>query len=167
VLTGGVQNETFRYNLGVLNASDEQTAITVVIQPFQANGDPYLDEDENEIVRVINLAPLAHTQINGVLDSLGIEEADQAMIKVSFFSWSSSSADPIPAMTCYGSMVDNRSNDPTTILPSFASPYNVECMFPPQDDDGVKIFGTPWTAGDDGRSIRRPVRVPARQLASN
>ena len=71
-------------------------------------------------------------QYNRLLFSaFGIEEATGGSIKVSFVGWSTTSPDPNPAFATYGSLVDVASNDPTTVLPSFGEPYDVECMWAP------------------------------------
>jgi hypothetical protein len=78
------------------------------------------------------------------------------MVKVSFISWSTTSPDPIPAFTCYGSVLDNRTSDPTTIQPSFEAPYDAECMWPTDEDDGD---------GGGGKSFgarSRPLDIPPR-----
>jgi hypothetical protein len=131
VLVGGTETADFRYNVGILNGSDVQTLISVAIQPFQPNGDPFLDELENEINTVVTLPALAHIQFTQILSSVfGFSEVEGILLKVSFVGWQSTSTDPIPAMIGYGSVGDNRSNDAWTVLPSFGFPYDVECVWP-------------------------------------
>jgi hypothetical protein len=140
ILTGGIQNDEFRYNVGILNASDPQTSITVSLQPFRPSGEPFPDLEGNPLVSVQVISPLGHLQLNEVLlTSFGIAAAEQVMIKVGFVGWTSSGTDPIPAFATYGSVIDDRSNDPTTILQSFAYPYDVECVWPDSDgESGVR-----------------------------
>jgi hypothetical protein len=57
LLTGAKDDPEYRYNVGILNASDPLTTITLSIQPFQGNGEPYLNEDGSEVVRVVTLPP--------------------------------------------------------------------------------------------------------------
>jgi hypothetical protein len=159
LLVGGVENDIYRYNVGVLNASDPQTVLTIGIQPLQPNGEPYLDLEGNQIVSIIQLAPLAHLQFNRYLAGLGIEEEANSTIKVSHISWSSGGADPKPALTSYGSFIDNRSNDPTSVLPSFSYPFDVDCIFLGPDDESKR-----QDPGVDrsriGRVSRRPLSAP-------
>lgn len=154
VLVGGLRNDDFRYNVGILNASDPQTSITLALQPFRLDGEPFLDVNENPILSVIQVPALAHAQYNDILPNIfGLGGAEQVMIKVSFVAWASTSTNPIPAFATYGSVVDGRSNDPTTILPSFAYPYDVECVWPDSDPGtGVRKSRQRVTA--------RPVQAP-------
>jgi hypothetical protein len=160
ILTGGIQNDDFRYNVGILNASDPQTSITLSLQPFRPNGEPFPDLAGNPIVTVVQVPPLAHVQYNEILrNTFGLGAAEQVMIKVAFLGWTSTGTDPIPAFATYGSVVDNGSNDPTTILASFTSPYDVECV---------------WPGGDPGSGVRkdrrgvdaRPVHAPSLRKAN-
>lgn len=160
VLVGGIQNDDFRYNVGVLNASDPQTSITLSLQPFRPNGEPFPDLGGDPIVRLVQIPPLGHVQYNEVLlTQFGLAAAEQVMIKVAFLGWTSSSVNPIPAFATYGSVVDHGSNDPTTILASFSSPYDVECV---------------WPGGDAGSGVRkdrrgvdaRPVHAPPLRKAN-
>jgi hypothetical protein len=160
VLTGGTQTDDFRYNVGILNASDPQTSITVSLQPFRPNGEPFPDLEGNPIVSVTQLPPLGHVQLNEVLlTSFGIASAEQVMIKVAFVAWTSTSTDPIPAFATYGSVIDDRSNDPTTVLPSFAYPYDVECVWP---DSGVETGVRKSRRGVISRPVQAPPLRPAK-----
>ncbi len=158
ILSGAIEDKNFRYNLGVLNASDPLSTITIVIQPFQGDGEPFLDENDNDIFRTVIMPPLAHIQYNNVMSTLfGIDEAPpDTTIDVTVVAWASGSADPIIGMTTYGTMIDDRTNDSTAILPLFAVPYNIDCQWPSSDDEnGGKSAGV-------RRVNRRPVEMPAR-----
>lgn len=157
-LSGAAQNTEFRYNLGILNASDPLTTITVTVTPHQGNGEVYRDNDGTALGRVINLPPLAHIQYNNALEFLfGLDDvADDTVVKVSFLSWTSGSAEPVVAMTTYGTMIDNQTNDPTTILPVFGDPYNVECQWPSSGD------GSKSAASGMPRVRTRPIAIPSR-----
>ena len=154
ILVGGEETARFRYNLGVLNASDPQTQITITIQAFQANGEPYLDDEGNELI-TLQVVPIgAHLQWYRVFSTLwDLEEVEMAMIKVSFVGWTSTAPEPIPAFITYGSLIDESSDDPTTILGSFAYPYDIECMW-----DG----GGTTASAKTGRISRRPVEISPR-----
>jgi hypothetical protein len=151
-LTGGEESVRLRYNVGMLNASDPLTSLTVRFQPFQPNGEPYLDDEENEIMTLIPVPPGAHVQFfRPFRDDWGIDEVSGATVQVAIEGWSSVGADPIPMMTSYGSMINNNTNDPTTILPSFAYPYDVDCMW-----GGTEPVG----AGKGALLKRRPFEIP-------
>jgi len=151
-LTGGEENSRLRYNVGMVNASDPLTSLTVRIQPFQPTGEPYLDEVENEIRTIVALPPGAQIQLfRPFRDDWGVEEAEGATVQVAIEGWSSQGANPIPMMTSYGSMVNNNTGDPTSILPSFAYPYDIECMWGSPDPPG---------AGKGALVKRRPIEIP-------
>jgi len=135
ILTGAEESSDYRFNLGIFNASDPQTAITISIQPFQPNGERSVDDDGNEILTLQVVPPAAHLQFFRVFSALwGMSSAPPSMIKVSFVLWNSTSPDPVPLFVTYGSLVDDRSNDPSSVMGSFAYPFNVDCMFPSGTD---------------------------------
>ncbi len=70
-LTGGEEGGGLRYNVGLVNASDALTSLTVRIQPFQANGDPFLDENEDEILTLLNMPPASHSNSFGRFPRIG------------------------------------------------------------------------------------------------
>lgn len=167
ILLGGAENEDYRFNVGVFNSSDIQTSLLVRIKPYQADGQPYLDEDTgNELSVVTTLPPLCHLQYNAVLAlSFSLEDVENIRIEVGIAGFTTTSVNPVPMLKSYGSLVDNVSNDPTTILPTFEAPYNVECMWPSEVDDGSG--GQPkTTVGESGlqgsAANRRPFDVPPR-----
>jgi hypothetical protein len=163
ILTGGVQDEDHRYNLGIFNASDPQTTIRIEVKPLQADGTPFLNEDSNEISLNVTLPPLGHVQYNSILSrTLGIDEADVATFHVSFMSWSTTSPEPKPAFTCYGSVVGELSNDPTTVQPSFEAPYDVECVWSVFDEAAGELTGG-WDQALCKQRVRQNKR--ARPLA--
>jgi hypothetical protein len=155
VLTGAAEDEEYRYNLGIVNASDPLTTITLAIQPFRGDGEPYVDPEGNEIFQLVSMPPVSHVQYDNVLlDLFGFASApDDTRIDVSLLSWVSSSAEPVVGMTTYGTYIDNRTNDPTAILPAFAYPYNVDCQWATGDESGKSRTG---------RISRRPVTIPPR-----
>ncbi len=154
ILSGAAEDEDFRYNLGIVNASDPLTTITVVIQPFRGDGEPFLDAGGGEIFQIVSMPPASHVQYDSVLLTLFdlANSPDDVRIDVSLLNWSSSNAEPVVGMTTYGTYIDNNTNDPTAILPAFAFPYDVDCQ---------------WSFGGDskassGRVTRRPVAIPPR-----
>jgi len=155
VLTGGQESETSRYNVGLFNCSDAQTSVILVIQPLQSDGTAFLDDQGDILVQFVTLPPLAHVQYNRLLaTTFQLEDVASVMVKVSFYSWSTTSPEPVPRFAAYGSQVDGTSGDPTAVLPSFTEPYNVECMWPAD--------GAAAKAGGPATQARRPLEVPRR-----
>ncbi len=160
LLLGGIENDDFRYNLGILNASDAQTQVTLRLQPFQVDGSPFLDADGGEISSVVTLPPLAHLQYFRVLSTvLGLDpdqdDLNGVTIRVSWIGWQTSGVNPVPAITTYGSIVDNASNDPTTVMPSFGEPYPVDCVWGTEPVSGSGVKAGTSRGG-------RPVEIPPR-----
>ena len=158
ILSGATENREYRYNIGVVNASDPLTSITIAIQPFQGNGEPFLDDNEQQIFFTAILPAAAHVQYNDVLETLfGLTgESDDISIDVSFVTWQSGGDVPNPGFTCYGSLIDNRSNDPMTVLPSFAFPPDTDCLWDPGGG------GAAAKGGIAASQRRRPLEIPSR-----
>ena len=156
-LTGAKEDTEFRYNVGLVNASDPLTSITVAIQPFKGNGEPFLNDDGSFLAKIVTLPPAAHLQYVEIFsEQFGLENvSDDTILKISFLQWTSGSSEPVVGLTVYGTMIDNRTQDPTAILPAFGYPYNVECQWPSSD---AKSTGD----GTYPRVSRRPVEIPPR-----
>lgn len=154
VLTGAAEDDDYRYNVGIVNASDPLTTITLIIQPFRGDGEPFLDTEGNEILRIVTMPPSSHVQYDSALLTLFdfASAPDDVRIDVSFLNWTSSSSEPIVGMTTYGTYIDNNTNDPTAILPAFAHPYDVECQWAVSGGGDAKTGGV----------TRRPVTIPPR-----
>jgi len=153
-LTGGEEGGGLRYNVGMVNASDPQTSLTMRFQPFQADGEPYLDENDAEVMTIITLPPAAQIQFFRPLrDDWDLGVTEGATVQVAIVGWASQGPTPVPLMTSYGSVVVNNTNDPSTVLPFFAYPYDIECMWD----------STPTPSGAKQSSeMRRPVAIPPR-----
>lgn len=152
-LIGGQEGGGLRFNVGVLNASDPLTSLTVWIQPFQPDGEPYLDENEEEILTILTMPPASQQQLfRPFRDEWGLEDVDAASVRVSIISWASAAAEPVPMMTSYGSIVNNNSGDPSSVLPFFAYPYNVDCIWGEGGGEAV---------GKGVSESRRPVEIPS------
>lgn len=93
------ENDGFRSNLGLANGSDH--AITVRYELFDAEGHS-LGTGE----RV--LAPWGNTQVNRIFRPYQPIEAGYADV------WTDTAGG---VFTCYGSVIDNQTSDPTTVLP--------------------------------------------------
>jgi hypothetical protein len=92
------ENEEFRSNLGLVNGTGRP--ITIRFELFDADGNS-LGVDAR------SLPAWGNTQVNRVFGSLGPIEG--AYVDV----WTTT---PEGSFTCYGSVLDNRSSDPTTIF---------------------------------------------------
>lgn len=157
LLTGAGSDDDFRYNVGIVNASDPLTTITISIQPFQGDGEPFTDDLGGEIVRTVVMPANSHIQYNNIFSStLGLGDVpDDTSLKISVVQWASGSASPIVGMTVYGTLIDNATQDPTAILPLFASPYDVECQWGSSESKNTGVRSYP-------RVDRRPVEIPSR-----
>jgi hypothetical protein len=156
LLTGAKDDPEYRYNVGVVNASDPLTTITLSIQPIQGNGEPYLNDDGLQIARRVTLPPGAHMQYNDIFNSLGLGHTpDDTVLRIGFVQWTAGSNEPVVGMTVYGTMIDNKTQDPTSILPAFGYPYNVECQWPSTDAKSTPNGSYP-------RVTRRPIEIPPR-----
>jgi hypothetical protein len=155
ILSGAQADEDFRYNVGILNASDPLTSITLVIQPFQGDGEPILDANDNPILRPVTMPPSSHVQYNNAMSTLfGLDDVPaDTTLDVSFVSWSSANSMPVVGMTVYGTMIDNKTNDSTAILPAFAFPYDIECQWPSSS-------GKKTATGGIRRVWDRPLEIP-------
>lgn len=160
ILLGGTEDSAYRYNFGILNASDPLTRISIRVQPFKADGSPFLNADDIEVRRTIVVPPGGHLNYTTVLSSLfdldpETDDLHNVTLKLTWISFESTSAAPVPAFTSYGSMVDEVSNDPTTVLPSFPDTYDIDCVWNgvcPDSGGGAKVR----LAG------RRPLEIPSR-----
>ncbi len=154
-LTGGEEGEGLRYNVGVVNSSDALTSLTVRIQPFRANGEPFLDENEEEISTLLVMPPASQFQLFRPFSTeWGIDDFVGASVRVAIEAWTSQAANPVPMMSSYGSVIHNTTNDPSTVLPSFAYPYDVECMWGGGGGESV---------GKGASTDRRPVEIPSQK----
>jgi hypothetical protein len=93
------ENDAYRSNLGCQNGTASDIEIRAEL--FSADG-------TSLEVRTIYLMPFSNNQINRIFRDY--EPVEDGYIDV----WSTT---PGAAFLCYGSVVDNASNDPTTILP--------------------------------------------------
>ena len=152
-LTGGEEGHGLRYNIGMVNSSDALTSLTVRIQPFQSDGEPFLDDNEDQILTLISMPPASHVQLfRPFSEDWGLDDVEGASVQVAIEAWTSNAAEPIPMLSSYGSVVNNATSDPSTVLPSFAYPYDVECMWGSPDPEG---------AGKRASVSRRPVEIPS------
>lgn len=155
ILSGAQADEDYRYNVGILNASDPLTSITLVIQPFQGDGEPILSENGTQILRSLVMPPMSHVQYNNAMSTLfGLDDVPaDTTIDISFVSWTSANSMPVVGMTVYGTMIDNQTNDSTAILPAFAFPYNIDCQWPSSNS-------TKSHTGGIQRVSDRPLEIP-------
>jgi hypothetical protein len=164
VLVGGKDNNDFRYNAGFMNCSDFQTSLRVLIEARDAAGNVFLNDEELPINIVISLPPLAHLQYNRIFrDYLDIETEEPVSLIVRVLGWETTSTDPKPGLTSYGTIVDHRSNDPTYVLPTFGEPYDVDCVWQNPTDTGEGSAAAP-KEGRFGPAVQRalPITIPSR-----
>ncbi len=160
-LTGATEDDSTRFNVGVLNTSDPQTTVLIQIEAYGPDGVQLEDADGNPLSFSFYLGPLQHQQFNEVLSSrFGLSGVSNITLKVSIAAFTTAGTKVVPTMVSYGSLVDNSSNDPTTILPSFSIPYNVDCVW------SSRTAGAS-TRGLDQQTIRRisiprPLEIPGR-----
>ncbi len=121
IVPGLKGSEQFRSNLGLVNPSTNLREV-LSIEIFDADG-----QLQGELTRT--LEPMSHTQFNGVLQALDLEgEGFTAVVTLqSSENLLLEPGDPWEEIfTAYGSIVDNRTNDPTfvagTPLPPPANP---------------------------------------------
>jgi hypothetical protein len=93
------ENDDIRSNVGCQNGSDH--AVRVFIELFNADGEPLE-------TRTMDLAPWSNSQITRVFRNHGPVTAGYVDV------WTTS---PGATIYCYGSVLDNLTSDPTTVLP--------------------------------------------------
>jgi len=161
LITGAAEDDDFRFNVGVFNTSDPQTTLLILVEPFGPDGVQLVDGDGNPRSFSFYVAPLQHEQYNQVLSTkFGLTGVSDITLKVSIASYSTTGTKVVPTMVAYGSLVDNRSNDPTTVLPSFSKPYDVECVWSSRTTSAAATGVQQQTIRLD--SIPRPLEIPAR-----
>ena len=121
ILTGLEDSDDFRTNVGVWNGSDVTTSVVVEVDFFDSAG---------RAVGALqaSLPPLAHVQWNRPLAALGVSGKGFSA-RARMISSSSPGAAPRPYFFAYGSVTNNRSNDPSYIEPAFAGEEPVDCIF--------------------------------------
>jgi hypothetical protein len=93
------ENDTYRANVGCQNGS--QQTVRVLIELFNSEGDSLE-------VRTMDLAPYSNNQVTRLF-------RDHAPISAGYVDvWTTT---PGASIACYGSLLDNQTNDPTTVLP--------------------------------------------------
>jgi hypothetical protein len=94
-----VENSAYRTNLGLLNATP--APITIRWEGFNPDGTPVMSGS-------VDMPPWGNTQINRVF-------SDETPVLGAYVDvWTET---PGGAFTAYGSLLDNGTADPTTILP--------------------------------------------------
>jgi len=93
------ENSSFRSNLGLVNGSGQP--VTIRFQKYDHDGN-LLDTDQR------TLEPWSNTQVNRVFRDHAPIEAGYVVV------WTNT---PGGVFTCYGSVLDGQTSDPTTVLP--------------------------------------------------
>lgn len=158
LISGARDDDTFRFNLGLFNTSDPQTSIQLLIEPFDSTGERLLDENGQARAKVVRLGPFGQTQLFRTLrDDFGVTNVSDVLLRISFSFWSTTGTDPVPTFTSYGSLIDGRTNDPTTLLPSFAFPYDISSIWTIPDGGTTAAI---TRLGSPAKVRLRPIRMP-------
>jgi hypothetical protein len=166
VLTGGKENDDYRYNVGLMNCSDSQTQLNLNVTIRGADGEIATNSEGVEAIRLITLLPLAQIQYDQFIkSSMGLGDLDDFSIWIRVLNWTSQApaGEEKPALTAYGALVNNVSNDPIYVLPSFGDPYPLECVWgaPGVEPAASSVVGS--SINISSRSDRRlPIGVPER-----
>jgi len=92
------ENDEFRSNVGCVNALDAEVIVNIEL----------FDSDGNKLgTRYMRLPPMSNKQANGIFQ-------DYAPVSGYVDVWTD---EPDASIYCYGSVLDNVTSDPTTILP--------------------------------------------------
>lgn len=125
-ISGIQQNAAFRTNIGVTNASNEFNT-TIRIRLFTNTGT--LVGSQN-----VNLGPLGFSQSN--ISTLFPGFAGEGYVLVDQVSSTrittppaGETSPPTPGFFAYGSIIDNVSNDPTTLEAQFESELPFACVY--------------------------------------
>lgn len=141
-VTGIRQNSRYRSNLGFANASEfSTTTLNVTL---------YRNDGTLVSTQPVTLGPLGHRQINVASLFPGfsgngyviVEQPATGVVPTNPDSTDPFIASGAPGFYTYGSVLDNATNDPTTLEPVF-----------PVEFDYVQVYGK---AGKTGRAVSRP-----------
>jgi hypothetical protein len=134
-ITGIRQNTNFRANIGLANASQFSNT-TMVVRLFSGNGVKFGSDF------LINLAPLGHTQQNitnmfpGFTGSGFYVTVSQINSSATQDSPSGCGSTGCAGFYAYGSVLDNQTNDATTLEPQYnksLTSSQIACIYPSPD----------------------------------
>lgn len=164
VLVGGIDNEHYRFNLGLFNCSDALTTLALQIEAIGPDGNLLVNAEEVDAARTYVLEPLGHIQINDMTNALmQLGHEDNFSVRVRILSWSTQAQETIPALTIYGTVVSNTSNDAIYIAPSFGEPYPIECVWGvPSVIDQSADFEAQQALARIERASHLPLQIPKR-----
>ncbi|MCP4897276.1 MAG: hypothetical protein GY906_09930 [bacterium] len=165
VLTGGVENDEYRYNVGMVNASDMLTRLILQVEARGPDGEFATNSDDEEAVALVNLEPMAHVQFDRIVKSLlGQGNMEDFAIWVRILQFPSAAEEPKPALTVYGTMVRESSNDAIFITPSYGESYPLDCVWgkPEIEPQGMCVSGSS-VQPVSGPSAHLPFGVPGRR----
>ncbi|MGE5235525.1 MAG: hypothetical protein ACM3O7_04135 [Acidobacteriota bacterium] len=122
------EDDSYRTALGLVNLSDRLTTIEVTLNA--SDGTALATRD-------IVLEPFAHLQFDRAIRSLFEVSSDQypsvvgATATAAVKGWEPAvgAGDPTPAFIAYGSRIDNQTNDPVYLEPSYDSELPWDCVF--------------------------------------
>ncbi len=116
--------DKYRSNVGFINGS-QSTTLNLKLDLYDGTGAKVGEK------LVEALGPLAHMQVNGILDTyFGISEGTNYALKVTISS--STPANPTfpPALFVYGSKASNGTGDPTYLEATYSVPLPYACVWP-------------------------------------
>lgn len=116
--------DKYRSNVGFVNGS-QSTTLNLKLELYDSAGTKVGEET------VQGLGPLAHYQINGVLDTtFHITEGTNYALKVTIASSSPENPTFPPALFVYGSKASNGTGDPTYLEATYSVPLDYSCVWP-------------------------------------
>ncbi|HVT45735.1 MAG TPA: hypothetical protein VMT00_15250 [Thermoanaerobaculia bacterium] len=121
--TGTSPGSGFRSNIGAINASNT-TSTTLLLRLFR-NESPAVQFGEARVT----LGPLGHTQGNVAGLFAGFTGSGFVTVEQESFTPLPGETDAVPGFIVYGSILDNVTNDATTLAPQFYEPLDYACVY--------------------------------------
>jgi hypothetical protein len=127
VFQGLEEDARYRTAVGVVNMSDPQTSLDVVLTLNASDGTQIGN------TQYITLSPLAMDQYDQAIINLFGQTLDAAIsgatLTASMDAYISGAAVPVPALMVYCSRIDNNTNDPVYLEQSFTKELPWDCVF--------------------------------------
>jgi hypothetical protein len=145
-ITGFRSNTGYRGNLGVLNASQFSSTTLIATLRDGATGAQIGGQ------KIFNLLPLTFEQpnISGAFGAVGggtnlYVEVEQGLSSPTGDAQANGCPDGCPAFLAFGSLLDNQTNDPTTLEAQYTKALNtlqIACIYSPADANcSLKVGG--------------------------
>lgn len=120
-INGARVSDQYRTNIGVVNSS-AYSSTTLRLTAFNA-------QNQQVGLTEITLGPLAHTQQPIQQLFTGFTGDGFVRIEQVGFNPGAGAEDPIPGFFAYGSLLDNRTGDPTTLEAIYDQQFDFDCVF--------------------------------------